>query len=174
MNLPSAGFDPNRLDGKLNHICTSITYYNFHMFYSQVHLSEESNVLLYIKPDYIWKKGTMFSPINAATSSGAHIKTGTAAFENMFANSVRDKKGLQNRNNKPDNLPTSIQAEVLIEESISLDDILFVVIQKKDYQQTVKEAWTKAGYQADKICVKPDCFAYRNDFIVKENTLACK
>jgi len=116
--------DPGRLDGKPNHISCSINSYNDKYFYHAKHRhSTQGWVLLGIKPDYLWKEGTLFCPINAASGRGAYIKKGFAGLKSMYEPVVGEE---HKREELATYRPTCIQAEVQIHESISLDDVLLV------------------------------------------------
>lgn len=173
LGIVSTPFDEERLNRKLEHICCSITNYNFYMFYKLVYKLCESCVLMYIKPDYLWKQGTLFCSINAASGNGAYIREGLATLQSMFADEVRDNNGLQTRIGKPNNLPTCIQAEVLVYESISLEDVLTVYVPYDSTQQELLDL----GYEEDKIqVINPsdkrfyifNPFKYHSEWIVKE------
>ncbi|MGL4501177.1 MAG: DarT ssDNA thymidine ADP-ribosyltransferase family protein [Planktothrix sp.] len=118
--------DPGRWDGKPNHISCSINSYNDkYFYYAKQRHSTQGWVLLGIKPDYLWKEGTLFCPINAASGRGAYIKKGFAGLKSMYEPVVgeelkRAREGLAIYR------PTYIQAEVQVHESISLDDVLLV------------------------------------------------
>lgn len=160
-------FDNDRLDQKIDHVCCSISYYNFQMFYEQVHKSRTSCVLLHIRPDYLWKQETLFCRFNAATDNGVHITQRLEGLEAMFANTVRDKKGLQTRDGKPDNLPTSIQAEVLVKAGIPLSDVMEVIIDSESKKREVVEG----GWLGNNIRIASHCFDYRSGWINKENNM---
>lgn len=138
--------DTGRNDGRVNHLCCSISSYNF-MYHYHARLRHQTKcwVLLAIRPDYLWKQGTLFCKINAASASGAYIKEGFASLQNMFSPEVTDIAGrLWTRQNISDKLPTCRQAEVLVYESISLDDaILIWVNEDPGNEQMVREVGWK-------------------------------
>lgn len=151
--------DPYRLDGKTNHICCSITYFNFQYHYHVSHKSE-CWVLLHIRPDYLWKQNTLFCPVNAATARGARIGQGFEVFQSLFHETIIAKNSTITRYNKPDNLPTCIQAEVLVQESIPLEDVLRVVVMQNYHVQMVRDA----GWKGE-IAVLPHLFRPRFDWL---------
>ena len=138
--------DEGRWDGKLNHICCSINSYNYMYLYHAKHKSQ-CWVLLAIKPDYLWKQGTLFCPINAASERGAYIKEGLAGLQSMYRSVVIDIKGREyTREGLANYHPTCIQAEVQVYESISLSDILFIwVNETPGNEQKVRDAGWKGG-----------------------------
>ncbi|TAE56750.1 MAG: DUF4433 domain-containing protein [Nostocales cyanobacterium] len=147
--------DPQRLDGKLNHICCSINYYNFLYHY---HVSSKSLcwVLLHISPEYIWKENTLFCKFNAATNCGAHIGRGVNRLKSLFDDQVNNS----NRIGKPDQQPTCVQAEVMICESISLEDVIRIIVKNSKDVQKVRDA----GWESE-IEIRPDLFQPRFDWI---------
>jgi hypothetical protein len=133
--------DSQRWDGKLNHICCSITYFNFQYHYN-IRYRSNCWLLLHIRSDYLWKEKTLFCQVNAATDSGARIGRGFQLFNSLFDSNVIAKGRILARNNKPDNLPTCVQAEVLVYESISLSDILRVVVScESDKKKVIDAGW---------------------------------
>jgi cold shock CspA family protein len=135
--------DEVRVDGNLNHICCSINSFNEMYLY---HAKQKSQcwVLLTIKPDYLWKQGTLFCPINAASQWGVHIKKGFAGLKSMYEPVVTDTKGRKyTREGLPDRKPTCIQAEVQVHESISLDDVLRIVVATPIDEQKVRDVGWK-------------------------------
>ncbi|QOV21433.1 DarT ssDNA thymidine ADP-ribosyltransferase family protein [Anabaenopsis elenkinii] len=165
-NINTNAFDGTKPEGQRykNHVNCSLTYYNFFMLYGLVHKSVEPVVLLYIKPDYLWKQGTEFCKFNAATGRGRHIAAGYQTLKSLFEDTVRDRKGLQDRDNKPINLPTCIQAEVLIKDGIPLEDIMEIVIRFPRDEQNVKQA----GWRG-KIRVSPRDFDWHSEWIVRDS-----
>ena len=136
---PFDGQTPEGIQYK-NYVNCSLTYYNFHMLYSLVHKSGETVIIFHIKPDYLWKEGTKFCQFNAATDVGRHIGQGFRKLQSLFAESVTDKKGIQNRDGKPKNLPTCIQAEVLIPHGIPLEDITEIIVRSSSDETRVRDA----------------------------------
>jgi len=145
-NSPYTQIDEGRWDGKSNHICCSINSYNS-MYHYHARLKHETKcwVLLAIKPDYLWKLNTLFCKINAASARGAYIKEGFAALQGMFAPQVSDIAGKSwTRDGISDCRPTCLQAEVLVHESICLDDVIFLWVNENlGNDQKVRDAGWK-------------------------------
>ncbi|MHC5929948.1 DarT ssDNA thymidine ADP-ribosyltransferase family protein [Nostoc sp.] len=163
-NICTNPFDGRKLEGQKykNYVNCSLTYYNFFMLYGLVHKSEEPVVLLYIKPDYLWKQGIEFCKFNAATGGGRHIAPGYHTLQTLFDDTVQDRQGLQDRNSKPINLPTCIQAEVLIRDGIPLADIMEIVIRSPRHEQNVRQA----GWRGN-IRVSSRDFDWHSEWIVR-------
>jgi hypothetical protein len=154
-------FDSARYDGYTRYVNCSISYYNFHMFSSLVN-SREGLALLYIRPEYLWKKDTHFCPMNAATNSGKHVVAGFPALMALFGDVVEDKTGRQTRARKPEWLPTNIQAEVLVPNSIALEDVLEIVVRSGEAERAVRAA----GWQGE-VRIAINDFCYRDEWIAR-------
>lgn len=119
--------DVNRMDGYPDHVCCSVQYPNawyFRTARSREHLFLDW-VVLFIKPDYLWRSGTKFSPRNAAAESGELVREGYEAFLALFAGRVGN---FSRGPDHPDFLPTDEQAEVLIPDRIRRQDIIAVAV----------------------------------------------
>ena len=151
--------DFRRIDRRLNHICCSINYYNFRYHY-RVQYKSYCWILLHIDPAYLWEKNTLFCEVNAATDSGSRIGQGLDKLKILFAEQVNDNSGIQNRRGKPSQQPTCVQAEVMIHESIALDDVFKIIVKNNLDRQRVREA----GWEGE-IEIRPDLFQPRFDWI---------
>lgn len=158
---PFDGQKPEGIQYK-NYVNCSLTYYNFQMLYYLVHKSGEPVIIFHIKPDYLWKEGTKFCQFNAATDVGRHIGQGFRKLESLFAETVRDKQGMQDRDGKPKNLPTCIQAEILIRDGIPLEDITEIIVRSSSDETKVRDA----GWQG-KIQINRSLFNYCSDWYCK-------
>ena len=91
-------------------------------------------VVLFIRPILLWRLGTKFCPVNAATDRGRRIREGADAFRAMFEPTVagrRTRNGCRThtrRSHHPDFLPTSQQAEVLVPNGIPRKHITGVAV----------------------------------------------
>jgi hypothetical protein len=121
-----------RLDNHEGHISCSIEYPNA-WYFDKAQAKDplfRDWVILLIDPKYLWTKDTLFCPRNAASARGAGIAGGAEAFKALFAESVRGAYG-KVRSRSATHLsacPTDEQAEVLISDNVSLNDILGVVV----------------------------------------------
>ncbi|MCT7969886.1 DarT ssDNA thymidine ADP-ribosyltransferase family protein [Laspinema sp. D1] len=157
-NNPFDGSKPEGIKYK-NYVNCSLTYYNFFMLYGLVHKSSDKVVLFHIKTDFLWKRETEFCEFNAATNSGIHIESGWAKFQRLFKDEVTDRQGTQDRSNKPKNLPTCIQSEILIHDGIHIDDIVEVVVRNQLDIPSVRQS----GWKGNVRC-EPNLFQYRNEW----------
>ena len=149
--------DLKRYDGKQGHVCCSIEYPNA-WYFDKARANEPifpDWVVLLVKPDYLWKEGTLFSPGNAAAGFGANIRSGFEGFESLFGERVA---GTNNRVwvRSPAHMPacpTDQQAEVLVEDRIMLEDVIAVAV--PDVEQAEKERVRLEINQQD-----PDLFQF--------------
>lgn len=113
--------DENRFDKHEDYICTSVQYPNCYYFSTVVKKSQTEIfnewIILGINPNII-SDSTKFCQVNAATKGGRMIKKGTKAFESIFNEKVAGKKTFDRNDLYPKNVPTDIQAEVLIYKKI--------------------------------------------------------
>ena len=122
-----------RLDGHPDHICCSIEYPNawyWERAYERDQVFKDWTILL-IKPNYLWREGTKFSPRNASAANGHLVREGYEAFESLFASEVTGagKRTFSRGISRPTFLATDDQAEVLVPDRILQQDILGVVVQ---------------------------------------------
>ena len=136
--------DPNRYDGKKNRISVSVQFPNIYYFDtvkkrgSSIPFSDWC--VLLINPSII-KENTLFSPANAAlkeiSSKMAENESqfkGPEAFEYLFNDQINiNPKHNYTRESLfcPDNIPTCIQAELLIKNRISYKNITGIVFENE-------------------------------------------
>lgn len=133
--------DLARLDGHAGSICCSIEYPN-PWYFAQARAREvlfPDWVVLFIRPDYIWRKDTLFSPRNAAAGYGRELKAGIEGFAGLFPAALTGAYGkrLERGSRRLASVPTDDQAEVLIADQIQQRDILAVAV--KDDEQARNE-----------------------------------
>ena len=154
--------DEERLDGFPDHVCCSIQYPNawYLRRVRQQDLVFLDWVILLIKPDYLWKLGTKFSPRNAAAGYGSFVSAGMTGFQSMFAETTTGARGrsFSRVANHPAFLPTDEQAEVLIPNSVSRDDILAVVVQDEGQAKREIVRLETLGVRLPRYIVAPELF----------------
>lgn len=151
--------DLQRLDRHQEYICCSIEYPN--VFYFNTAKSRDKLfkdwVVLFIKREYLWLAGTKFCPRNAASGSGSYISEGEKAFLEMFDQSV----GRFSRWSKHlISCPTDIQAEVLVPDTIAIEDILAIAVptQEQAKNEIARLRWVGESENRFKFVVAPDLF----------------
>ena len=164
--LPYNETDEVRYDRHPELICCSIEFPNVYYFAtsrSRVQLFEDWAVLL-IDPKYIYRKDTLYCPCNAAKGKGAYLCSGAEGFESLYdlhprgSNFPRSAKRMEAA-------PTDVQAEVLVDGPIALEDIIGVVF--FDIEQARRELLRLELMQAK---LPERCKIYiSEDFYDKEN-----
>ena len=164
--LPYNETDEVRYDRHPELICCSIEFPNVYYFAtsrSRVQLFEDWAVLL-IDPKYIYRKDTLYCPCNAAKGKGAYLCSGAEGFESLYdlhprgSNFPRSAKRMEAA-------PTDVQAEVLVDGPIALEDIIGVVF--FDIEQARRELLRLELMQAK---LPERCKVYiSQDFYDKEN-----
>lgn len=109
--------DHYRLDYEDNHISTSVTFPNYKLLYKfTMDNPDATYVILDINPEIVNESlETIFCQTNAASSFAVHDKN-AKGFENMFKGPKRNKY-------IPDNYTSDPQAEIMIPNKITLDNI---------------------------------------------------
>lgn len=122
--------DENRFDNHEDFICTSIQYPNCYYFSTVVKKNQTEIfnewTILGISPEII-DDSTKFCAVNAATKGGRMIGNGAEAFEEVFSKRVEGKRTFLRNQNYPDNVPTNVQAEVLIYNKIPKENITSLI-----------------------------------------------
>lgn len=133
--------DLKRLDGHKSHVCCSIEYPNA-WYFRRARAAEilfEDWVVLLLRPDYLWRAGTLFCPRNAAAGFGSQITGGLPGFLQLFRENVQGAGGNQ-YGRAISHLaccPTDDQAEVMVPDCVALADIVAVAV--RDDKQAAKE-----------------------------------
>ena len=114
-------FDPNdklRLDGKTKYINCSIQIPNIFYFNNiyEKDIKFKEWIVLFINP-HIIDNNSMFCPVNAAKCNGIYIEKGVKAFEKLF-DDIDEIGNIYRTKKMKNNIPTNIQAEVLIYKEI--------------------------------------------------------
>ena len=116
--------DANRHDKRPGYVCVSISFPNYQMFYSY-HKGEPANwCVILINPKVLMKNGCLFFPYNAASNELSRrpnsAYNGVTALQNMYADKIQSVSRNQDLRNP---FPTSPQAEVLVPNLVSVEDI---------------------------------------------------
>lgn len=135
--------DKDRVDGK-NASCLSIMFPNSKMLWHKRQQYPNTDwVFLLLKPDVLWECDCAFYPTNAASNglryqSVESFKT-AAAFEAMFASEIIEETAngsqtiIRDPSLKP-YLPTDVQAEVLVFETIAPSYILKKIVNEPKHK----------------------------------------
>ena len=120
--------DNNRHDRKTDHICCSCTLPNIYYF-NCVEKTTDFVVLL-IDPSYISRKGNLYCPVNASTASGQYCRSGVQGVEALFQDTVNM---YTRRDFHTDDIPTDIQAEILVLDHIDVEGIKGIVFLDEEH-----------------------------------------
>jgi hypothetical protein len=135
--LPRDGFpdvpmyvsDENRIDGRLDCVCVSISFPNSSMFYRKrkIEFPTSTWCVISIDPNVLWAYPCLFFPHNAATYRDVNRSTFRTleSFEALFNGDARPG-GL------PGSLPTNVQAEVQVEGSIALEMLAGLIFEDNE------------------------------------------
>lgn len=153
--------DKERLDGYVGYVCCSIQYPNA-WFFKRARENERlflDWVVLLIDARHLWQAGTEFCQRNAAAGYGKFVRSGVAAFEALFADTVEGRDTYRRGSRHPDFLPTDEQAEVLIPDRIGRGDIDGVVV--RDEAQAARETsrLDLVGLTVPRFVIVPEFFA---------------
>lgn len=122
-----AVLDPNRFDGRSDHICMSISFPNYQMLFRYSQGNASDWCVIAVQPSVMWTRECLFYPYNAATGDLAVRPSceflGLSALRQMFADSVclRERHACL-----LDNHTTSPQAEILVPGAICPGEIISV------------------------------------------------
>ena len=162
-NDETAIFNPTdkaRLDGYPGHVCCSIQYPNA-WYFRKAREKERlflDWVVLLIDPTYLWRVDTKFCVRNAAAGYGRGVRSGSAAFDALFADSVEGVRTYRRGPHHPDFLPTDEQAEVLIPDRIGSDGVSAVVV-RDDAQAALETSRLRlADLPVPRIVIVPEFF----------------
>ena len=151
-----------RMDGFLDCACLSVEFPNTWLLQDLRSTRatwgrEEEFVVLYIRPHYLWRLGTKFCPVNAATGSGERVADGCDGFRCMYAQTVTGKWRFCRQPRRLACAPTDEQAEVLVPGGIDSTDIVGIAVQDEDQARRVSAHWRNPS-EAPRIVVVPEYY----------------
>ena len=159
--------DLKRFDRHEDHVCCSIQYPNA-WYFDRAQANEplfRDWVVLFIAPEYLWRKGTLFCQRNASACFGAGVRGGDEAFRSMFARCTQGAYGRKftRAAGHLDSCPTDQQAEVLIPDAVPHRAIIGVVVKDRAQAQneTARLRIAKAKRQSFKFVIAPTLFDKR-------------
>lgn len=160
--------DRFRLDGHPDHLRLSVHFPNARCF-EKIRRSRRLGdwVVLFMEPTLLWRLGTKFCPVNAATDRGRKIREGADAFRAMFEPAVagrRTRNGCRTHRRRHHRrfLPTSQQAEVLVPNGIPRKHITGIAV--RDEAQAAREhhRLLDHGIAPPRLVVAPEFYEPRS------------
>lgn len=127
--------DPNRLDGRLDAVCMSLSFPNYKMFYSlRQNIPASDWVVLAYNPNLLWEKNCYFCFENAASNNITRMAKNQLQGYNGFISLFQDRPGWTSRKflGIPESYPTNPQAEILVLDSV--EDRYLTAIHCDDYR----------------------------------------
>lgn len=128
--------DPDRYDGHPDHISCTFEFPNAYYRRKAAGKPQYRNypdwVTLLIDPAHAARPEALFSPCNASTGTGAHLRGGGEGLARLWA--VRSYPGgyRRGRRHHPA-VPTDLQAEALIRGPVPLSDVRAIVVETAEY-----------------------------------------
>lgn len=130
--------DPQRLDGKPDHVCCSVEYPN-RWYWSKVRDRDRDEffrewAVFTIKPEILKTAKFLFCPVNSALDGGRHIREDVEKIGEIFGPAcgrVRRPAGML------ECCPTNDQAEILIYKSVPMEYINSVIVGNEDCADNV-------------------------------------
>ncbi|MGV2875887.1 DarT ssDNA thymidine ADP-ribosyltransferase family protein [Macrococcus capreoli] len=172
--------DKKRLDKHEDFICTSVQYPNIYYFdkAKDRHMENIFNdwVIIMISPDVI-NETSKFCPVNSAKKPEEYINYGTDAFNGLFESlNPKQTKYFKRTLFHSYNVPTDLQAEVLIYKTISVDNITDIVFSNEEIAKLEKTRLELCGINLGSITVKYSLDLFNKEILVNNilnNTLEC-
>lgn len=156
--LPGGRWKWKRLDGLDDHACLSVEFPNTRLLKKRATLGRgDGFVVLYARTHYLWRSGTKFCAVNAATESGKRVTRGHEGFQSMFAQTVTGNWCSSRSPRRLACAPTDEQAEVLVPGGIDSTDIVGIAVQDEDQARRVSAHWRNPP-DAPRIVVVPEYY----------------
>ncbi|MFT6834193.1 MAG: hypothetical protein ACJA0H_000220 [Francisellaceae bacterium] len=155
--------DDQRLDNLTGFINLSISrphWYLLNQFRKRTDLQHFDWCIIELNTKPLLQKNTLFSVCNAAslTAKRYGIKTGKQAFNRMFQDKVVTPQKCYERQGMPRHFTTDIQAEVLVEDKISIDEITNVYLENEEQLIKYKSAFKLLNLDTKLFSVKTEVF----------------
>lgn len=132
--------DEERLDGKLNYVCTSVQYPNSWYLVKADNRNMDKIfrewVVIYIDPSVLNERKSAFCPCNASKNNGAFIDDNIDNIGSIFEYRVPEWRYSRPLNMLPC-CPTNGQAEILIKDNIPNRFIIGIAVENKDVAERV-------------------------------------
>lgn len=156
--LPGGRWKSKRLDGLDDHACLSVEFPNTRLLKKRATLGRKDGfVVLYARTHYLWRSGTKFCAVNAATERGNRIADGHIGFQCMFDQTVTGSRRSCRQPRRLACAPTDEQAEVLVPRRIASTDILGIAVRDERQACRVSARWPNPS-DAPPIVMVPEYY----------------
>ncbi|MGK0235692.1 MAG: hypothetical protein ACI9EK_002232 [Psychroserpens sp.] len=155
--------DDQRFDNLTDFINLSISrphWYLFNQFRKRDDLRDFDWCIIELTTKPLFEESTLFSVCNAAsiTAKDYGIKSGVKAFNSLFQDEVVTPQKSYTRRGIPKHLTTDIQAEVLVKDKISIDEITNVYLENEEQLIKYKSAFKLLNLDTKLFSVKTELF----------------
>jgi hypothetical protein len=155
--------DAERLDGLRDFINLSLSRPHWYLLkkYSQrPQLRHFDWCILKLNSEPLLRPNTLFSVCNAASNAAKNygVNVGLIAFENMFRERVEAATNVYTRQHLPLHFTTDIQAEVLVKDKISIQNITGVFLPSDKKLKQYQSAFKMLNLNADLLMMNESLF----------------
>ncbi len=158
--------DPNRYEKYavgLNFINCSLSEPNFELLYKRSKSGWETEWLHFeLNPDLLMRDSTKFCAVSAARDRGKQVAAGVTGFQAMFADNVDE----HSRDKIEKALPTSPQAECLIQGDIPLNEIQAIHVSNPPIAEEVSRLCEQHNRKIP-VRISPQLFIWPSRLIKK-------
>jgi hypothetical protein len=155
--------DAERLDGLRDYINLSLSrphWYLLNKYSQRPELKHFDWCILQLNTEPLLRPDTLFSVCNAASNTAKRygISPGLNAFDNMFRDQVETPSRVYNRQNSPSHFTTDIQAEVLVKDQISTQNVQTVYLPSEKKLKRYQAAFNLLSLKSDLFAVSEPLF----------------
>lgn len=159
--------DNDRADGYLHYVNTSVSHANFYVLDAYKRRKSDNFddwCILKLDPFIAAWPGVLFSVCNASSREAKQygVRQGLEGLEQLFQKEVSTKKRVFKRviGMTRDDIPTDLQAEVLVPNPIAKSKILSVSFESKESLENCRYSFQKFGIKdaVSKFLVAPEDF----------------
>lgn len=155
--------DAERLDGLRDYINLSLSrphWYLLNKYSQRPELKHFDWCILQLNTEPLLRPNTLFSVCNAASNVAKRygVSPGLIAFDNLFREQVETPNKVYTRHNLPLHFTTDIQAEVLVKDQISIQNIKSVFLPSEKKLKQYQSAFNLLSLKADMFAVNESLF----------------
>jgi hypothetical protein len=159
-NARSEVGDKSRLDGNDDHICLSVDFPNYKLFFRRRSDAgpAEKWCVLSVSRALTWERSCIFYPCNAARGKGSYGKRGINGLKEMFADT---SEGIDRDRLLKDSYTTNPQAEILVPDAVQPKFIGRVYFETELEMDTFGDIVKNSGRQS---IARKELFLPRSDY----------